>query len=190
MMPATIAASAGFVLAGFSRGLPKAPSGYLGIFGLLFCAAGDVLGPGNFLVGAGAFLLAHVCFIGSYVLRGVRPTHVAMASAVLAVAMVLVVILIGRHVPNPNELSFVLIYWTALSAMLATAWGIAPADWYLRWGSLIFYLSDLFVARWRYLDSSPINGFFCYPLYYTACLLLGFAIARHIGATRERPVSG
>ena len=44
-------------------------------------------------------------------------------------------------------------------------------------GTLIFLVSDIFVARWKFVDSSPINAFFCYPLYYSACSLLALSIS-------------
>ena len=188
-MPATIAASFGFVAAGFSQGLPRSSAGIAGICGLLCCAAGDILGPGNFLLGAAAFLLAHICFITFNVRRGLSRSHILLPSIILAVAMGIVVGIMEPHVGNVGELWFVLLYWLVLSVMVATAWAVRPADCYLRYGAIIFYLSDIFVARWRYLDSSPINGFFCYPLYYTACLLIGLGIARHIAATKVKPES-
>ena len=43
-------------------------------------------------------------------------------------------------------------------------------------GALLFYLSDLFVARNRFMEKSFINRLMGLPLYYTAQFLLAFSI--------------
>ena len=42
-------------------------------------------------------------------------------------------------------------------------------------GAARFYVSDLFVARWAFVGGGSVNAYFCYPLYYAACLLLAHA---------------
>ena len=46
--------------------------------------------------------------------------------------------------------------------------------------TLGMYLSDIAVARGQYVASSAVNSWICYPLYYTACLLLAYSAWRTI----------
>ena len=48
--------------------------------------------------------------------------------------------------------------------------------------AVLFYVSDVCVARWRYLDSA-VDGYICYLLYYAACAM--FALnARYMARAR------
>jgi len=42
--------------------------------------------------------------------------------------------------------------------------------------AVLFYISDVFLANWRYVSTARWNMFVCYPLYYTACVLLAVSI--------------
>ena len=60
---------------------------------------------------------------------------------------------------------------TAMVALAAGAWG-AGARVTLVGGALLFYLSDLCVARERFVVKSKWNGIVGLPLYYAGQLML------------------
>ena len=43
-------------------------------------------------------------------------------------------------------------------------------------GSIIFYCSDVFVARHRFVDKNIINRYAGLPMYYTAQFMLAFSV--------------
>ena len=73
----------------------------------------------------------------------------------------------------------VLAYTVVISAMLALAIGTfgQHGSWWLVMGAVLFYVSDIFVARERFVTPSPWNGLVGLPVYFTAQLLLACSIA-------------
>lgn len=171
-------ASLAFVAAALAQGAATSPPGALLVAGLACSLGGDVAlakrGAGRaFLVGLGAFLLAHLLYAGSFLARGVdgRATLVAAAPLALAAAAVLRALLprVKRSLQAP-----VAIYVGAISLMVALAIGAAARDAtaLLVVGAILFWASDLAVARERFVVASPWNGRIGLPLYYAAQLVL------------------
>jgi uncharacterized membrane protein YhhN len=73
----------------------------------------------------------------------------------------------------------VLAYITVITAMVALAAGSVwlRASWTLAAGAVGFYLSDLSVARDRFVAPAFVNRAWGLPLYYAAQLLLGASTA-------------
>jgi len=46
---------------------------------------------------------------------------------------------------------------------------------------------DIFVARWKYVSPGSINGLFCYPLYYSACLCFAWTVFLDLRNGAQRP---
>jgi uncharacterized membrane protein YhhN len=67
----------------------------------------------------------------------------------------------------------VIAYCLAISAMLWLALGTAQPE--VRLGALLFYGSDLFVARDRFVAPGAVNRLLGLPLYYAAQVLLALA---------------
>ena len=69
-------------------------------------------------------------------------------------------------------------YVAVISLMTALAGGAAMgnAPWPVPVGAVLFYLSDVFVARDRFVTPSPLNERIGLPLYYAAQLALAFSI--------------
>lgn len=72
----------------------------------------------------------------------------------------------------------VLVYIVAISLMAMFAAGVREGHGGLLilLGAVAFYVSDIFVARWKFVDTSSVNAYFCHPLYYAACLMLAFSV--------------
>lgn len=181
---AKMAASTAFVAAGFAAGGLRTNYGRAVLVALFFSWWGDLfLGlSGFFLYGLVAFLLGHVFFAVAFLLHGVRWSWVRAAAAALVVVVGAVVLWLGD---KPGDLLYpVYAYMAVISLMVALSFGArgAGASWWLVAGAVLFYCSDLFVARHRFVTQEAINGLIGLPLYFGAqwvfaytCSLVGSA---------------
>jgi uncharacterized membrane protein YhhN len=126
----------------------------------------------TFLAGLGAFLLGHVGFLVAFLLRGIS----LGAVAALAVPTIAVAAVVWRwlapHVPAPMKVP-VIAYMTVISVMVACAFGThahAPAPMLLV-AATSFFVSDLAVARQKFVNPSHTNRYWGLPLYFGAQLL-------------------
>jgi len=166
-----VGASVGFLLVAWSSGATTHRYGRWMLGGLLLCAAGDVLGPLSFVVGSTMFLVAHILFVTAFWAWGINYRHVAPALVMLVPGG----LLLNWLIPQVDESMrwLIVAYTSVITAMVITAAGTHRL---ILIGATIFYVSDIFVARWKFVDHDSINAFFCYPLYYTACLILAHSI--------------
>ena len=158
---------------------------YILFFGLIFCLGGDVFlalpQERMFLLGLVSFLLGHVlyvvgffyvadvsqwtwvgCLVGllvsGLVFWWLRPHLGSMLLPVIAYIIVITVMVVGA--------------WTVLGdAKLSYAGRLLVFI-----GAVSFYLSDLFVARDRFLKSEFSNRLIGLPLYYCGQFLLAFSV--------------
>lgn len=163
--------SAGFLLLALSLGLGTPFA--LWIFGgLCLGLLGDVLlllgSDRGFLLGLLAFLAAHLAYIEAFSHRS-SLSFWAMGVAAAAIAAFLYWLW-----PQLGQWRLpVLVYALVIGAMLFTALGVAdPA---VRWGALLFVLSDGFVARQRFIKADALNPLLGLPLYYAGQYLLAWA---------------
>jgi len=175
--PLAMSASTCFVLIAVVGGGLAYRYGRLVLAGLVFCWLGDYLGPGNFMLGLAAFLLAHVAFAGAFLARGLaKERALAALVAVLAGSGGLLVWLLP-HVPSPDRL-LVVAYAAAIGLMAVFAAGASRgrAGRVILLAAVLFYVSDIFVARWRFVSPGLANALVCYPLYYSACVLFAWTV--------------
>jgi uncharacterized membrane protein YhhN len=153
---------------------------------LVFCLGGDVLlGMGSdkaFLGGLISFLLGHVMYTAAFFTVADVGSIMAAAMIILMVAAVLVWRWLGPHLEEMK--TPVLAYMVVISIMVCGAAGLAAnptlpgtARAVILLGAILFYLSDLFVARQRFLVDSIANRQIGLPLYYAAQFLLAFSAA-------------
>jgi uncharacterized membrane protein YhhN len=176
-------AAAGFVAAALAAGATESAYGRWILAGLLLSALGDVLliprdSRGAFLAGLGSFLLGHVAYVLAFALRGLDPTTAAVAAPAVLGASLLALRWLLPHVPEAMRLP-VLAYLVVISAMLVCAAGTVghagrPAIFA---GALAFYLSDLAVARERFVAKGFDNKLWGLPLYFGAQLVLASTVA-------------
>ena len=175
-----LAASTAYVLACLARGALNTRLGRFILAGLLACWLGDYLGPLGteyFLGSVAAFLVAHLLFMGAFFSHGVIPARAAEALLLLLPSVILVGLWLLPHVEGAL-LGPVAAYIVVITAMVAAAWGMRPGPgrWLLVVAAVLFYISDIFVARWKFVaPGDSLNAFLCYPLYYTSCLLFAFS---------------
>ena len=152
------------------------------IVALVLCALGDALllardGP-VFAAGILAFLLAHVAFVVVFVLLGL---HLGTTALTLVGASAVGAAVVRALWSRVGSLAgMVTAYVAVISVMVATAAGtsVAHAAPLVLVGAALFFVSDLFVARERFMTPTPVNRMIGLPLYFGACLLLAWAIPR------------
>jgi uncharacterized membrane protein YhhN len=134
-----------------------------------------------FLAGLVAFLFAHLAFCAAFVVRGTAFS----VSDVWLVLPVLATALAGRwilpHVgrKSPSMKAPVLVYMAAITVMTILAMGSSKAsgNLWIAAGALLFYVSDLFVAREQFVAAQMVNRAVGLPLYYAAQFLLAWTVA-------------
>jgi len=171
--PFKLAASAGFVaLALVLR--PETPFERWIFAGLCLSAAGDLLllatSRRAFLAGLVAFLLAHVAYALAF-------APVSSPSAWTGAAIAFATALALRWLwPRLGSLRLpVTAYCAVIGAMLWLALGVGRLG--IGLGALLFWLSDLFVARDRFVRDEPLNRLVGLPLYYAGQYLIALALA-------------
>lgn len=153
---------------------------------LVFCLAGDVLlaigSPAAFLAGLVSFLLGHVMYAGAFFLVADVGAFMAVGVMLLALSAALIWRWLSPHLGNMQNP--VMAYIVVISIMVAGAFGIfgnatiAPGVRAIIFtGAVLFYASDLFVARQRFVVNAQINRTVGLPLYYTAQFMLAFSAA-------------
>jgi uncharacterized membrane protein YhhN len=172
-------ASLAFLVLGVSRWSAGDSYGAWLILGLALSVAGDLLlmWPRAFLPGLVSFLLAHAAYLVAFhtLLRASRwplflATPVVIASAVVArwlwphLGMMRAPVLAYVTVIS-------LMVWGALACTLAA--GRSP---FILTGALLFYLSDLAVARDRFVARGFVNRAWGLPAYYAGQVLLALSI--------------
>jgi uncharacterized membrane protein YhhN len=184
-LPVKTILSSLFILAALVQAHPTPGYYYLLLLGLIFCLGGDVFlalpQEKMFLLGLVSFLVGHVfyvicffyvadisqwtwigCLVGLFfsglVFYWLRPHLGSMRIPVIAYIVVITVMVIGA--------------WTVL--------GDTRLNFACRLlvfiGAVSFYLSDLFVARDRFLKSEFTNRLIGLPIYYCGQFLLAFSV--------------
>jgi uncharacterized membrane protein YhhN len=165
-----VAASCGFVALGALSAHDR--FGWLILLALCLSAVGDalLLSPAErpFMAGVGAFLLAHLAYAGAFA-PGSRIS--AAAIGVVAAAGAGVVASLWPRL-GPMRIP-VLVYTAVISAMLVL--GVGSGNPLVPWGALLFYLSDLTVARDRFVRPGLVNRVIGLPMYYAAQVVLAWA---------------
>jgi len=183
-------ASACFIAAAVAQGALQHGYGQVLLAGLVLAALGDVLLSSArrfFLGGLFAFLAGHLAYAAAFVVRGVAWPWAALALAPLTLVAGIVGRWLWPHVERSMRLPVVL-YIVVISAMVALAAGtygepgaaVSPGGsvpWTLGAGAAGFFLSDLAVARDRFVRASLANRLWGLPLYYAAQLALAASAA-------------
>lgn len=173
-------ASLGFLYLGLNYGLVNSDQGYYVFIGLVLSAIGDVLllslKPAFFQTGAGFFLLAHIMYSGAFITTGISMKWFMMSIVVIGPAAVIIYKCILPYTSGFMR-KLVITYAIAISWMMAFAsgsYGYNGKVWLLA-AAFLFYLSDLFVARQRFIKRCFLNSLCGLTLYYTAQLMFAMS---------------
>lgn len=175
-------ASLAFVGVALVAGGVETSYGRMVVAALALSVAGDLLlipgGRRTFLLGLGSFLLGHVAYAAAFLERGVAAAPAAVAAALLAAVAAVVARWLLPHV-DPRMRPPVVAYIVVITAMVALAAGssIGAGGAEIFVGAGAFYLSDLAVARDRFVAPGFANRAWGLPLYYGAQLVLAWSAA-------------
>jgi len=155
------------------------------LVGLVFCLGGDIFlalpRKKMFLFGLVSFLLGHVFYIFGlvYAARTSQWTWVGMLT--VFVISWWVYFWLRPHLGSMR--TPVLLYVIVISIMLSAAWSVLGDSNLAQSGritvfagALSIYLSDVLVARDRFLKKEFLNRLIGLPLYYTGQFLLAFSV--------------
>jgi uncharacterized membrane protein YhhN len=158
---------------------------YLLLVGLIFCLGGDVFlalpQDRMFLLGLVSFLVGHVFYVICFFYVADVSAWTWLGGLVALTVSAVVFYWLRPHLGD--MLVPVIIYIVAITAMLVGAGTVLGDDGLNLAGRLLvfagaasFYLSDLFVARDRFLKSEFINRLIGLPMYYCGQFLLAFSV--------------
>jgi uncharacterized membrane protein YhhN len=171
-------ASAGFLGAAIASGALATAYGLAVLAALLLSWLGDVFllsrQASLFLAGLASFLLAHVAYGVAFTLHGQDPLWFLIALGALIIPAAVVARWLRPHV-TPRMKWPVGAYIAMITLMLALALGTRQTV--IGSGALAFYISDISVARDRFVHRSFVNRLWGLPLYYLAQLLLAATVA-------------
>ncbi|MDJ0959481.1 MAG: lysoplasmalogenase [Acidimicrobiia bacterium] len=177
---AKMAASTGFIAVAIVAGAFDSTFGTLVVIGLLLSWTGDLLltfrSDRAFLLGLVSFLFGHVAYVVAFVVRGQSPGWMIAGVIVTGAAAIVIAPWLLPHLDDAMRIP-VIAYMAVISAMLLTAAGTqgSAADWRILMGAALFYVSDIYVARDRFVTPGRINRLTGLPLYYVGQLLLAWS---------------
>jgi len=153
--------------------------------GLILCLVGDVClalpQKKAFMGGLVAFLIGHLLYIFSF--SSLIPISHWFSSGLFIVFGASALTFFWLHPHLKSMLIPVLIYILVITLMASGAWAVFGKSSFqisgralILTGALCFYVSDLFVARHRFIKQEYLNRLFGLPLYYTGQFMLAFSI--------------
>jgi len=155
------------------------------LIGFILCLGGDVLlifpQRKAFLLGLVSFLLGHVLYVVAFF------NISQISSPAWIVTLIIVCVSIGVFFwlkPHLGSMMVpVILYIVVITSMVIGAGSVlfdstlSPTGTKVVFiGALLFYLSDLFVARHRFIKPEFINRMVGLPLYYSGQFLLAFSV--------------
>jgi len=177
------AAALGFILIAAMSGALDHSYGQIIFAGLIACAIGDILLLSRkshrlFLAGMAAFALGHVAYLQAFIPLQVDRDFISRPSqgAVTVVVSFAVLAWLIPHLPKKMRL-VVPIYVIIILLMVIMALGL-PLEGPLAFamvGAVLFAISDIFVARDRFILRNPKNALAITPLYFGAQALIGLS---------------
>jgi len=153
--------------------------------GLIFCAGGDLFlalpQKSMFMTGLVSFLIGHVFYIAAFFHAAQLNMWTWIGTALAVIASGWVYVWLKPHLGKMNLP--VIIYILVITAMVSGAFSILGdlrinlAGRILVFaGALLFYISDIFVARHRFLKKEFLNRLIGLPLYFTGQFILALSI--------------
>jgi len=173
-------ASTGFLGVGVAAGALDSAFGVAIFVGLCLGFVGDVMLMWRdrrcFTIGLFAFLLGHIAYCVAFAIRGVDLTWLVAVGGVFLILDGVLLRWLWPHVERPLR-GPVIAYIVVISAMVALAAGsvaIQSAPLLLL-GAVLFCLSDVSVARDRFLHAGFGNVLWGLTAYYVGQLLLAYS---------------
>jgi uncharacterized membrane protein YhhN len=176
-------ASLAFIWLGLQSGGLQTLYGRWILAGLALCMLGDLLliprgNKGAFRAGIFAFLLGHLAFCGAFLTQPLSRGALLAGGIALGLFCLGILRWLGRSLPA-TMVGPVRVYMIVISLMTTLAFGVAGAGgpWLIWLGAVAFTVSDVFVARDRFVAPAFVNRAAGLPLYYAAQMMLAISPA-------------
>lgn len=172
-------AALAFILLALLSGALYAPYGVLVLWALIFCAVGDVCllsrtRPILFKLGMAAFALGHVLYAYAFFTAGVALNFIIVTAIIMAAVNTRVYRYVSPHL-TPDMRPPVMVYSVIIAFMVIFA--VATRNIWIALPAIMFAVSDLFVARDRFVKTEPLNALILTPLYFGAQALFALSTA-------------
>jgi uncharacterized membrane protein YhhN len=185
LVPTKTLLSCLFVLTAVLQPHPSFRYTHFIIAGLVFCLGGDLFlalpQRKMFLWGLVAFLVGHLFYIVAFSAVGRLTLWTGTGVVLFCVIGGCVYRWLKPHLGAMK--GPVVCYILVITVMMSGAWGVLangrlnlPARIMVFAGAFFFYLSDVFVARDRFVKKAFLNRVMGLPLYYTGQFLLAFSV--------------
>ncbi len=181
IMVAKPIASVGFIAAALSAGALDSGYGQAVLAALVLSWFGDVFlipkDPPWFLLGLVSFLLGHVGYCVAFLVVGIDVTTALVALVPMLGAAIVVARWLLPSVPDRlyrPVIAYVVVI-TAMAVLSFGAWTVTE-DWRIPFAAVLFFLSDLTVARDRFVAKDFLNRLVGLPLYYAAQLVFAWTL--------------
>jgi uncharacterized membrane protein YhhN len=174
-----------FVLVAFLQPSSVPSYGNFILIGLIFSLAGDVClalpGDKIFRVGLVAFLVGHIFYVIGFTYLVPVSNWFIPGAVLFWVFSLLVFVWLRPHLET--MLVPVVVYILVITVMASGAWAVfdrsASPFWgrtFVFAGAVLFYVSDVFVARNQFVKREFLNRLIGLPLYYLGQFLLAFSV--------------
>ncbi|MBN4046800.1 lysoplasmalogenase [bacterium AH-315-P07] len=177
-------ASTCFIMTAWSAGAKESRYGKLILIGLCFSWWGDAFlikgGETFFLLGLVSFLVAHVLYCSAFFVHGISPKWAASSLIVIVPMVVAIMSSIYPHVSADMKIP-VAVYTIVITTMVMLAVGTqgVRGNRLIILGAVMFYFSDISVARGQFMDTGFPDYIWGLPLYYGGQLLLGISVQKN-----------
>jgi uncharacterized membrane protein YhhN len=175
-------AASSFVFISFKLGAFESGYGCLILFSLVLCAVGDILLLSrklriSFFCGMLVFAIAHLSFSLAFIKSGTF--DFASLVTFLPLIMILGCINFMYLLPKvPHKFKpFILLYGLAIFMMITSAYTFMYEQKLILIAATFFVLSDIFVAKDRFIKRSTKNALLITPLYFAAQGLFAFSVS-------------
>ena len=176
-----------FIFTALLQSRPLPGYSHVMLLGLMFCLGGDVFlalpRERMFLFGLVSFLLGHVCYVLGFFYVADLNLWTWIGGAMSLAVSGLVFFWLRPHLGS--MLGPVIAYIVVITIMVIGAFTVfgdgglnSTGRLLVLFGAVSFYLSDLFVARDRFLKAEFANRLVGLPLYYGGQFFLAFSIGR------------
>lgn len=136
---------------------------------LMACAIGDVFllsrnSPVKFQLGMAAFAIGHLLYVFAFVSM-TKSAGLNFWGILPAIAAAAYLYWVWGKLPKDMKIP-VLIYTAIIVAMVLRSFDMPI--WYVPLAAIMFSISDMFVARDRFVKEEPLNALAITPLYFGA----------------------
>lgn len=175
-------ASSAFIALAIVNGSMETSYGRLILAALIFCWLGDMLllslKSSFLLAGIAAFFFAHVVFTIAFANSALDSTAGAVTLVLAAIAGIFVLRWLWKYLNGFYRVA-VPLYLIAIALMVVLAIAASAGSFppTVAIGAIAFAISDISVARDRFIEKSITNKAWGLPLYYFAQVLLAASVA-------------